>query len=329
VPAVNGLMEDPAPVSVPSAARRLVERILAFAAEKPELRDDLRERLEGVLASEDAQAVGRLIQRLMTTGNEFGYYPPDPLARRIQHEVAKTAVTNETKLVGVENLAGVLDQPLIFLSNHLSYSDANMLEVLLLNAELAGVADRLTVVVGPKVYSDPFRRFSSLCFGTIKTPQSAARSSEEAVMSTREVARLARETIAVAAERQAAGDALLIFVEGARSRSGAMQRSLQGIARYFEEPERVLVPLGLQGTERLVPVGDERLYPTHVTFRIGRPVPARVLAERCGTNRSLRMDVIGAAIASLLPPEYRGVYADDVPDQQEAREIAAEIFGEG
>jgi hypothetical protein len=40
------------------------------------------------------------------------------------------------------------------------------------------------------------------------------------------------------------------------------------------------------------------------------------------------MDVIGAAIARLLPPEYRGVYADDIPEQQEARDIAAEISGE-
>jgi 1-acyl-sn-glycerol-3-phosphate acyltransferase len=221
----------------------------------------------------------------------------------------------------------VLDRPMVLLSNHLSYSDANLLEFLLSKAGLAKVADRLTVVVGPKVYSEPFRRFSSLCFGTIKTPQSATRASEDAVMSTREVARLARETIAIAAERQAAGDALLIFVEGTRSRNGAMQRALQGVTRYFEEPERILVPLGLHGTERFVPVGDERLYPTHVTFRVGRPVEARVLAERCGSNRALRMDAIGAAIARLLPAEYRGVYADDLPEQEEARRIAEAVFG--
>jgi 1-acyl-sn-glycerol-3-phosphate acyltransferase len=320
-------MQDSAPVSVPSAARRLVERIIAFAGQRPDQGEDLRARLELVLASEDNQAVGRLIQRLMTTGNEFEYYPPDPLARRIQHEVARSAVTDDSMLVGGEHLAEVLERPMVLLSNHLSYSDANLLEFLLSKAGLAKVADRLTVVVGPKVYSEPFRRFSSLCFGTIKTPQSATRASEDAVMSTREVARLARETIAIAAERQAAGDALLIFVEGTRSRNGAMQRALQGVTRYFEEPERILVPLGLHGTERFVPVGDERLYPTHVTFRVGRPVEARVLAERCGSNRALRMDAIGAAIARLLPAEYRGVYADDLPEQEEARRIAEAVFG--
>lgn len=320
-------MQDPAPVSVSSAARRLLEQILAFVGEQHDQRDDLRARLELLLASEDNQTVGRLIQRLLTTGDEFGYHPPDSLARRIQHEVAKSAVTADSILVGGEHLTEVLGQPLVLLSNHLSYSDANLLEFLLSKAGLSNVADRLTVIAGPKVYSDPYRRFSSLCFGTIKTPQPSARSSEEAVMSTREVARLARETIAIAAERQAAGDALLIFVEGTRSRQGAMQRALQGVTRYFEEPERILVPLGIHGSERLVPVGDERLHPTPVTFRVGRPAKARALVERCGANRSLRMDAIGVAIARLLPPQYRGVYADDLPDHAEAREIADAVFG--
>ena len=39
--------------------------------------------------------------------------------------------------------------------------------------------DRLTVVAGPKVYSSLRRRFSSLCFGTIKTAQSNTISTED------------------------------------------------------------------------------------------------------------------------------------------------------
>src|ERR1041384_6885231 len=134
-------MEDSGPVSVPSAARRLVDRIIAFVGERPEGRADLRARLEAVLASEDSQAVARLIQRLMTTGSEFAYYPPDPLARRIQHEVAKSAVMHNATLAGAEHLSGVVGQPLVLLSNHLSYSDANLFEVLLSKAGLSEVAD--------------------------------------------------------------------------------------------------------------------------------------------------------------------------------------------
>jgi 1-acyl-sn-glycerol-3-phosphate acyltransferase len=322
-------MPDSAPQSVSSAARRLLDRILAFAGDRtPAELEDLRIRLEPLLASNDDDAVARLVQRLMTTGNDFAYYPPDPLARRIQHEVAKLAVTDESALFGAEQLAAFRGQPMVLLSNHLSYSDANLLEVLLLRAGLADVAERLTVVAGPKVYMDPFRRFSSLCFGTVKTPQSNARSSEDAVMSTREVARLARETISIAVERQAQGDALLLFVEGTRSRNGCMQRALQGVTRYFEDPARLIVPLAIHGTERFVPVaGEERLHASHVTCRLGRPAEAGSLAQRCGSSRQLRMDAIGIAIARLLPPEYRGVYDDQLPERAEARQIADEIFG--
>jgi 1-acyl-sn-glycerol-3-phosphate acyltransferase len=319
-------MPDPGPSSVSTATRNLIEHIVAFAGERPvdEL-SELRRRLEALLADVGDRAVTQLVKRLMTTGKDFTYYPPDPLARRIQHEVA--TLVEATVLLGAENLSAIGDRPAVLLANHLSYSDANLLEVLLRRAGLEQMADRLTVVVGPKVYSDPYRRFSSLCFGTVKTPQPSGLSSDEAVMTAREVALLARETIALALERIEGGDALLIFVEGTRSRGGTMQRALQAVSRYFEAPERWIVPVGIQGSERLVPVGIERLHQTPVTCRVGRPVQAGTLAARSGPSRSLRMDAIGVAIARLLPPEYRGVYAENLPERQAAREIADAVFG--
>ena len=47
----------------------------------------------------------------------------------------------------------------------------------------------MTVLVGPKVYMLAVRRLASLCFGSIKIPQSQSRASGEAVMPRREVAR--------------------------------------------------------------------------------------------------------------------------------------------
>ena len=121
-------------------------------------------------------------------------------------------------------------------ANHLSYSDANVVEVVLRKAGAAGLADRLTAIAGPKVYSNVTRRFSSLCFGTIKVPQSSERSSEDAVMNPRDIARAARRAIQIAQERLSLGEALLIFAEGSRSRTAQMQQFLSGTARYLELP---------------------------------------------------------------------------------------------
>ena len=221
----------------------------------------------------------------------------------------------------------MVGKPLVIFANHLSYSDANVMDVLLQKVGATQLADRMTVIAGPKVYSNVRRRFSSLCFGTVKVPQSSTRSTEEAVMSSREIARAARRSIQVAQDRLRLGEALLVFPEGTRSRSGRMQRLLPGAARYLEFPDTWVLPVGLAGTERLFPIGVESLSPVRITMRIGRPVPASVLYEGASGNRRLIVDYLGMAIAELLAPEYRGVYGDDAPRDERADRLHQEVFG--
>jgi 1-acyl-sn-glycerol-3-phosphate acyltransferase len=141
-------------------------------------------------------------------------------------------------------------------------------------------------------------------------PQTSARSSDEAVMTPREVALAARRSIDVAHERLRLGEALLVFPEGTRSRTGHMQRLLTGAARYLEMPDTWVLPMGLVGTERLFPMSEDSINPVRIILTIGRPLPARLLVERSRGDRQLVMDEIGRAIAALLPPEYRGTYGD-------------------
>jgi 1-acyl-sn-glycerol-3-phosphate acyltransferase len=194
-------------------------------------------------------------------------------------------------------------------ANHLSYSDANAIDVLLQQAGAQALCDRLTVIAGPKVYTNLTRRFSSLCFGTIKIPQSSTRSSGEAVMHPRDVARAARRSIQIAHERLGLGEALLVFPEGARSRTGGMQPLLTGVARYLESPDLSVLPMGLTGTETLFPIGEDALNPVPIALRIGPPIPVKLLEEQSAGDRRLMMDSVGVAIAQLLPHRYRGVYA--------------------
>lgn len=288
----------------------LIDAITAFLGGRDErTMAAMRATLEREIDAGGPSMLDELNQRLETAGSDWTYYPPDPLARRLHHALAEAILDARSTIAGLEHLASVQGQPAVLLANHLSYSDANLLEILLHRAGATQVSDRLTVVAGPKVYSSLKRRFSSLCFGTIKTPQSTARSSEDAVMHPREVARLARQCIDIALDRIRRGETLLVFVEGTRSRTSGMQPALAGVARYLEWPGTQILPVGLTGTEVMFPIGEEALHDVPIVASIGAPIDAAALRARRGGDRRAMMAEVGRAIADLLPEEYRGVYA--------------------
>lgn len=128
-------------------------------------------------------------------------------------------------------------------------------------------------------------------------------------MNRRDVARAARRSIEMAHERLGNGDALLVFAEGSRSRTRGMQPMLPAVARYFEAPGTLVLPIGIVGTDTLFPIGDEIVHSVAIVARVGPPIRASRLLEAVGGDRRQAMTVVGRAIAALLPVEYRGVYA--------------------
>lgn len=287
----------------------LIAHISAFLyGYEGEKLEEIRQALGREIDAAGPDALRMLNRRLAVAGNDWDFYAHDPLTRRIHHLLADRVLEPQSGLHGVEHVAAAAGGPIVIFSNHLSYSDANLLEVLLHRAGQP-MADHLTVIAGPKVYSSLTRRFSSLCFGTIKTPQSSGLSSEDAVMNPREVARAARRSIEAAHERLRAGDALLVFAEGTRSRSNGMQQLLTGVTRYLELPDTRILPVGLVGSEALFPIGDETVHTVEVVGRVGPPMLASELEAQSGGDRRVMMDAVGKAIAALLPAEYRGVYA--------------------
>ena len=180
----------------------LVDAISTFLAhvQTPGL-PEIRATLGRTIDEAGPAGLDSLGRRLSHAGTGWGYFPHDPLARRIHHVLAAPVLQHAPIVSGTEHLDAVSGKPLVILANHLSYSDANAIEVMLQLAGQGALADRLTVIAGPKVYSNVSRRFSSLCFGTIKIPQSSSRSSGDAVMNAREVARAARRSIEIARER--------------------------------------------------------------------------------------------------------------------------------
>jgi 1-acyl-sn-glycerol-3-phosphate acyltransferase len=289
-------------------AAPFVDAIVQFLGDRGVLAAaDVREALEREFDARDGHAVAALKSHL-TADDGWAYYPPDSLARRIHHLLANRVVTDDSALVGGEELEAVAGAPVVIVSNHLSYADANVIDVMLHRFGASELADRLTALAGPKVFTNRERRFSSLCFGTIKVPQSTEVSSGEAVLNARSVARAARRAIEVAHERLAAGDALILFGEGTRSRDGRMQRMLPAVARYLEGPPAWVLPVGLTGPEALFPIDGARLQPTRITMTIGPAIRSDALLAEAGSDRRVAMDRLGTIIAGLLPVAYRGVY---------------------
>lgn len=288
----------------------LIDAILQFmAAQEADVRLAMRASLEREVDQAGVTALLTLTARL---NSELGwaYYERDPLAQRIHHVLAEHFVADGSGVDGLHHLAAVAGAPVVIAANHLSYADANVVEVLLQRAGHPAFANRLTALAGPKVFTTRVRRFSSLCFGTIKVPQSTGVASGEAVLSEREVARAARQAINVAHDRMRAGDLLLMFAEGTRSRSGGMQPLLPASARYLDVADTWVIPAGLVGPERMFPIESSRLQHARVTLRFGPPMLASALRSAAGGDRKLVVDAIGLAIADVLPPEYRGVYGD-------------------
>jgi 1-acyl-sn-glycerol-3-phosphate acyltransferase len=301
---------EPPPAPQPPAGRiKLIEAITSFLAGRdPRVLADIRGCLDRELDAAGPRALVQLVRRLSDPASEWAYYPPDPLARRLHHVLAERILEPGSMLFGLEHTEAVAGKPLIIFANHLSYSDANLLEILLYRHGAAALANRLATVAGPKVYSDLKRRFSSLCFGTIKVPQSSALSSEEAVMTPREVAKAARLSINAAHERLRQNDALLLFAEGTRSRTSGMQPLLTGVTRYLDCPGAWILPVGITGTEALFPIGQDELHPVEIIARVGRPIDAARLTTMAHDDSRVVMDAVGLAIAELLPLEYRGAY---------------------
>jgi len=122
------------------------------------------------------------------------------------------------------------------------------------------------------------------------------------------------------------GHRLMIAPEGGRSHVTAMRRAKPGIGYILDEARVPVVPIGIVGaTDDFLKNGLKGKRPP-LEMRVGKPIMLPPIEGRGEERRAARQrnaDLVMQHIAGLLPPEYRGVYADSSiePNQAWSREV--------
>jgi 1-acyl-sn-glycerol-3-phosphate acyltransferase len=127
----------------------------------------------------------------------------------------------------------------------------------------------------------------------------------DAVPVRRENQRDAMDSLRLAIDVLANGEVFGIYPEGTRSRDGRIYRGRTGVGWLALESGAPVVPLGLNGTDQVQPVGRHGVRIAPITVRVGPPIDPQPWLDRVATSggagRARReiTDTVMDAIADL------------------------------
>lgn len=124
------------------------------------------------------------------------------------------------------------------------------------------------------------------------------------------------EAMRVALDLLESGGVLSVFPEGTRSGTGTLARGKPGIAMLALRSGAPILPVAIAGSERLIPARGRLPRPgAAIRLRVGPPWwprPDPILGHRAALEATTTEVMVH--LARLLPPAYRGEYADAARD---------------
>ena len=218
---------------------------------------------------------------------------PEPLLIKFVRFYVNLQIKKHARLdvKGLENLSCDYKRPYLFVCNHLSNSDA-----LVLNKVLE--KENIIFVAGKKLESNSLTNLGFRIIGSIPiSPNSPDKAAIKKV---------------IGAVKE--GNSILIFPEGTRSRTAKMLEGKKGILLLAKLTNAPIVPIGIWGTEKFMPIekdmGKEAFYDADINMNIGEVfnLPKKSDDETKGNWEANCLNHIMMRIAELLPKEYRGFY---------------------
>ena len=219
---------------------------------------------------------------------------PESMSSKISRKYIQSKIKKFANLQveGYDNING-LKGPIIFICNHLSNSDG-----LILNEVLEKHSP--TFIAGVKLSDNNFTKNGMSFVKTISIKPNSAD----------------KDAISKIVKKLKAGENIMIFPEGTRSRNGAMIEGKKGFLLMAKLSKAQIVPIGITGSEVFLPINDsdmggEEFSPSNVKVNIGKPIylPEKLKEEDKNHYNDRAMHEMMKAIADLLPEKYRGVYS--------------------
>ena len=217
------------------------------------------------------------------------------------YEVTHTVVPPLAKVLWrptVEGLDNLPDEgPVIVASNHLSFADSLVIPIL---------APRKVTFLAKQQYftgTGISGAVSRAWFGGLGM-----------IPVDREDSKAALASLDIALDVLSKGGAFGIYPEGTRSRDGRLYRGRTGVAHLALTSGAPVVPVGLQGTQNIQPVGSRLPRLAKVTVRFGEPLQFQQKYDGVPIGRARRevTDQVMNAIQRLSGQQFAGVYNDHV-----------------
>ncbi len=241
------------------------------------------------------------------------FFPSLPVNRKLVLWYAGHLVQDDSAVETVERLHAADElrkqgTSLTFICNHLTYADSHIIEALFLRLGFRDLADHIIHIAGQKTY-EISRRFLTRSLNTVRVYQPKANIDMQLKK------KMNSRALKWAAHQKRRGYSVLVFPEGTRTRKHR-RFSLHGAnpktTIYFRNSS--VVPLGLMGSEKIMPVGRVLPLPSTVLLRVGSPIQhsaieARLREENPQISESdLRQKMMAYymdEINSLLDPDYQ------------------------